>query len=131
MKENRMTLVLYPNITCNLNCTYCYIDKSPALLHIDKIFEESFKNNYYFEFSKEIFLKNVLKEIQFWGGEPSMGLHRVYHLIPKFIEYYPNLNTFMTSTNFTIPNWFDEFYGNALNNQEVFYLLIKHKIISY
>ena len=118
MKENRMTLVLYPNITCNLNCTYCYIDKSPALLHIDKIFEESFKNDYYFEFSKEIFLKNVLKEIQFWGGEPSMGLHRVYHLIPKFIEYYPNLNTFMTSTNFTIPNWFDEFYGltNILKN---------------
>ena len=47
-----------------------------------------------------------------------MGLHRVYHLIPKFIEYYPNLNTFMTSTNFTIPNWFDEFYGltNILKN---------------
>lgn len=40
-----------------------------------------------------------------------MGLHRMYDLLPLFIEYYPNLHEFSMSTNFTIPNWFDEFYG--------------------
>ena len=40
-----------------------------------------------------------------------MGLHRMYDLLPLFIEYYPNLYEFSMSTNFTIPNWFDEFYG--------------------
>ena len=40
-----------------------------------------------------------------------MGLHRMYNILPKFIEYYPNLKTFAMSTNFTIPNWFEEFFG--------------------
>ena len=40
-----------------------------------------------------------------------MGLHRMYNILPKFIEYYPNLKVFAMSTNFTIPNWFEEFFG--------------------
>ena len=55
MIENRKILVLYISATCNLKCTYCYIDKSPALIQIDKILEESFSDNYYFDFAKEIF----------------------------------------------------------------------------
>lgn len=49
--------------------------------------------------------------MQFWGGEPILGFHRLYNILPKFIEYYPNLNHFMTSTNFTYDKWFDEFFG--------------------
>lgn len=102
---------LYTAAVCNLNCIYCYIDKSPALQKIDNALENSFASDYYFDYSKELFEPEDLKGIHFWGGEPSMGLHRVYHLLPKFIDYYPNLEEFMMSTNFTIPNWFDEFYG--------------------
>jgi MoaA/NifB/PqqE/SkfB family radical SAM enzyme len=29
--DKRMACVLYLTATCNLNCVYCYIDKSPAL----------------------------------------------------------------------------------------------------
>ena len=112
MIENRKILVLYISATCNLKCTYCYIDKSPALMQIDKILEESFSDNYYFNFAKEIFPDpKQLLEIQLWGGEPSIGLHRLYDLMPSFINYYPNLYKFMMSTNFTPENWFDEFYG--------------------
>jgi sulfatase maturation enzyme AslB (radical SAM superfamily) len=102
---------LYTAAVCNLNCVYCYIDKSPALQKIDNALENSFASDYYFDYSKELFEPEDLKGIHFWGGEPSMGLHRMYNLLPKFIEYYPNLEEFMMSTNFTIPNWFDEFYG--------------------
>lgn len=102
---------LYTAAVCNLNCVYCYIDKSPALQKIDAILEKSFASDYYFDYSKELFEPEDLKMIHFWGGEPSMGLHRMYNLLPKFIEYYPNLYGFMMSTNFTIPNWFEEFYG--------------------
>lgn len=111
MTNQLRILNLYPAAICNLNCVYCYIDKSPALQKIDNILTESFNSDYYLDFSKELFDKEVLQGIHFWGGEPSMGLHKVYKLIPKFIDYYPNLKGFSMSTNFTIPNWFDEFYG--------------------
>ena len=111
MSNNLRVLNLYPAAICNLNCIYCYIDKSPALQKIDDILTESFNSNYYLDFSKELFEKEKLQGIHFWGGEPSLGLHKTYNLIPKFIDYYPNLKEFSMSTNFTIPNWFDEFYG--------------------
>ena len=31
----RSICVLYLTATCNLNCSYCYIDKSPVLQKID------------------------------------------------------------------------------------------------
>ena len=112
MRDSYSQIVLYVNATCNLNCTYCYIDKSPALKQIDDILARSFEGDYYFEFAKEIFTDpDKLTQISFWGGEPSMGLHRVYHLLPKFFEHFKNLNRFMMSTNFTTPEWFEEFYG--------------------
>ena len=113
MCHKRDTLIFYTSATCNLRCLYCYIDKNPALKKIDKMLEKSFQDeNYYFNFSKEFFNNpSDLKHVQFWGGEPSTGLHRVYKLIPKLIQYYPNLEEFFMSTNFTTSDWFNEFYG--------------------
>lgn len=112
MEKDRDTLVLYTCATCNLNCTYCYIDKSPALKQIDKMLEDSFLTDYYFDFAKEIFPDpNQLIRIEFWGGEPSIGLPRIYHLIPLFVEHYPRLNSIMFSTNLTHPDWFKNFWG--------------------
>ena len=100
---NRKTCVLYATATCNLNCKYCYIDKTPILKDIDKILTDSFKDDYYFNFMKEVFNKNSLEEIQVWGGEPSYGLVRTLPTILKAIDYFPNLSRFMFSTNFTTP----------------------------
>ena len=112
MEKDRNTLVLYTCATCNLNCTYCYIDKSPALKQIDDILAKSFEGTYYFDFAKEIFPNpKQLLGIEFWGGEPSIGLPRVYHLMPLFIDYYPNLDRIMMSTNLTQPHWFEDFWG--------------------
>lgn len=112
MLKDRDTLVLYTTSVCNLKCKYCYIDKNPALKKIDDILDKSFKGDYYFEFAKEIFPdRNQLKEIQIWGGEPSLGLHRCYYTLEKIISYYPKFKSLMTSTNFTIDNWCEEFYG--------------------
>lgn len=109
---NQSVLVLYTTATCNLNCSYCYIDKNPALQEIDTILDNSFKDDYYFNFAKEIFKNPLqLQEIQFWGGEPTLRLDRVYNLIPKFINYYPNLSTFMMSTNLTHDKWIEQYFG--------------------
>ena len=55
MKDTYDNIVLYINATCNLNCTYCYIDKSSILKQIDDILAKSFETDYYFDFTKEIF----------------------------------------------------------------------------
>lgn len=111
MKQNRDILVLYSTAVCNLRCVYCYIDKNESLKKIDNILKESFEGDYYFNFAKNIFPKEQLREVQIWGGEPSIGLDRTYYTIEKLISYYPNLNRFMTSTNFTLPEWSNQFFG--------------------
>lgn len=95
-------LVFYTTATCNLNCSYCYIDKNPALQEIDNLLDESFKGDYYFNFAKEVFPNpEQLREVEFWGGEPTLRLDRAYNVVDKLIQHYPNLIDFMMSTNLT------------------------------
>ena len=119
MLQDRNSLVLYTTAVCNLNCRYCFIDKNPALKQIDDFLDDSFlaTPDYYFQFAKRMFLKDNLEEIQFWGGEPFLGMHRAYPTVEKLIGYYPRLERFMVSTNFVSSCFFDEFYGliNVLN----------------
>ncbi|MDV3428760.1 MAG: hypothetical protein LIR50_17355 [Bacillota bacterium] len=78
----RHILVLYSTAVCNLNCSYCYIDKNPALKHIDSILDKSFADlEYYFNFAKEIFPNpQQLTEIQYWGAEPTLRFDRIYNI---------------------------------------------------
>lgn len=113
MLEHRRSLVLYTTAVCNLNCRYCFIDKNPALQSIDQYLDDSFLKDeeYYFNFAKKMFLQNKLEQVQFWGGEPFLGMHRAYPTVKKLIEYFPNLKDFMVSTNFVSSCFFKEFYG--------------------
>lgn len=112
MVEKRHILVLYTTAVCNLKCVYCYIDKNPILAEIDNILDESFKGDYYYNFTRKMFPDiNQLEEVEFWGGEPLLRLDRAYYTVNRLVETYPRLNRFMMSTNFTNSNWFDQFYG--------------------
>lgn len=113
MKEHRRCLILYTTATCNLNCTYCFIDKNPALVKIDNWLDESFMQtpDYYFNLAKEMFIRENLEEMQMWGGEPFLAMHRAYHTVDECIKYFPNLKTFMASTNMVSPQFSDEFWG--------------------
>lgn len=110
--KQRNHLVLYTTATCNLNCVYCYIDKNPALVKIDKELDKSFHGDYYYNFAKEMFPNpEQLEWVEFWGGEPSLRLDRAYHTVEKLIRHYPNLTHFFMSTNFTGENWNEQFWG--------------------
>ncbi len=112
MVNDRSTLVLYTTAVCNLNCNYCYIDKNPALVEIDKILDESFKGTYYFDFAKEMFPDPLqLKRVETWGGEPFLRMDRLYETMHYLIPHYPNLSSFFSSTNFCFDEWLDQFYG--------------------
>lgn len=113
MVEHREVLVLYTNATCNLNCTYCAIDKNPALVSIDELLKESFEDeNYYIDFAKDIFPNpNQLRRVETWGGEPFLSMHRALPTMRKLIEYYPNLHEFFSSSNVVSHQFHEEFYG--------------------
>lgn len=108
--QNKISsIILYTTSMCNLNCSYCYIDKNPALKSIDKILEDSFNDDmYYINFIKKIIPdKNQLHEIQLWGGEPTLHLERAFNTIKNAIKEYPNFNKIMFSTNFIGDYWFN------------------------
>lgn len=110
--KERYCAVLYTCGTCNLNCKYCNIDKSPILTEIDKQLEESFKGDYYFnQFKKYFPLPYMLQEIQTWGGEPFLRIERIFPLIHRVIKEYPYFKTMFSSTNFSYPEWIDKFMG--------------------
>lgn len=109
---DREDAVLYTYGLCNLNCRYCTIDKNPVLKDIDKEIEESFKGDYYFERIKKYFpRRDQLTRMETWGGEPFLGMHRALPTIRKCIEYYPYFRCMYSSTNFSYPEWLDEFMG--------------------
>ena len=112
LDKERTTAVLYTCGTCNLNCKYCNIDKSPILVDIDKQLEESFKGDYYFnQFKKYFPLPYMLRDVQTWGGEPFIHIERIFPLIHKLIEEYPYFDSMFSSTNFSYPEWLDKFMG--------------------
>lgn len=113
MKEHRRCLIIYTTATCNLNCVYCFIDKNPALVKIDQWLDDSFMKtpDYYIDFAKEMFYRNKLEEMQIWGGEPFLAMHRAYHTIEEVINYFPNFKQLMVSTNMVSEQFFEEFWG--------------------
>ena len=102
------TAVLYSNGTCNLNCTYCNIDKNETLGKTDKVLEESYKDDYYFDMLKKYYKKGQLKRIETWGGETFLHMERLYPLFHKVIDYFPYFSQMYTSTNFSYPGWADK-----------------------
>lgn len=109
MLKDRNTVIFYPATVCNLNCRYCSIDKNPALIQIDKILEESFKGDYYINFTKEIFPDpSQLFCVETWGGEPTLGWHRMHNLMRQLIEAYPNFCEFFSSSNMVQPHFLTE-----------------------
>ena len=112
INPERRTAVLYPCATCNLNCSYCNINKTPILKKIDEELQESFKGDYYFERIHSYFpLKHQLKQVETWGGEPFLHMERIHYTLEKLIEYYPYLNSFFSSTNFSFLDWNDKIYS--------------------
>lgn len=100
--SNRSVLTLYINAKCNLNCSYCYINKNPSLQKLDREIGDLYKTDYYVDFAKEIFTnQEELKRVDFWGGEPLLSITRISDTFEKLIRNFPNLYRTSFSTNFT------------------------------
>ena len=103
---------VFTTALCNLNCGYCYIckDVNGGLKHIDEDIQKSFETN---ENIKSILafgnnIENTLTHICLWGGEPFLHIERFTKQIQKWFQTFPNLDSFDTSTNFTVNDEIDK-----------------------
>jgi len=103
---------LFTTALCNLNCSYCYIckDSEGGLHQIDKDIENDFKNKTYIKqlLDYDESLKDSIEGITLWGGEPFLKLERFTEQVEDWFLNFPNINTIMTSTNFTLPDHIDK-----------------------
>ena len=108
----RTTAVLYSTAVCNLNCTYCYINKNKGLSAIDRLLAESFSDpDYYFSFIRDYFPhRGDLQNLEVWGAETFLHMERVHPTIHKLVEHYPFFRRFFASTNFSYPEWTDKVF---------------------
>lgn len=108
MKPCFIEMTVFTTALCNLNCKYCYIckDKAGGLQYIDeriaKDFEEGNQIKNVLNFDPNI--KDTLRSICLWGGEPFLHIERFLDHIEEYFEAFPNLDEIGTSTNLTIPN---------------------------
>ena len=107
----RNKLILFPSAVCNLNCTYCNISKNSALKQIDNELERFFQQpEEILARVKKYFHPASLTTLEFWGGEPTLHIERVFNILQLLLNNYPYLNSFFLSSNFSYPGWERKIY---------------------
>lgn len=91
---------------CNMRCSFCYLHKNSAYKEFDLCLKKAWQDGTYVKNLKKVFNKlnanmNEVTEIGFWGGEPTLGLIDIIPNIKKILEYFPNIEKFFMSTNWT------------------------------
>ena len=108
------SLTLYPTPRCQLDCVFCPLTKMPYLSEMDKQFEKSYEDtNYYVRQLLNLGIDNIkdIHRIEFWGGEPTLELHRTFNVVREFIGLLPKLDSFYFSTNFAYSKVDEEIEG--------------------
>lgn len=87
---------------CNMACTYCYIHKNKERMIsynkkiIDSIENGSFQNLIIDRFKEH---KNQVDHMALWGAEPTLNAQYFKKFIIPILDFFPNLNELMFSTN--------------------------------
>lgn len=101
-------LALMISCGCNLNCSYCDIAKSAKehknAAEIQRKTIEALKNNsFIYNVKKGLERINnsseAIQRIDFWGQEPTLTLNYVTDNFAEWKKVFPNVKTYMFSTN--------------------------------
>jgi sulfatase maturation enzyme AslB (radical SAM superfamily) len=86
---------------CNLNCSYCYIEKND---HLKKLHQDIIKKIQTGEYVKELqsLYGGQLECLAFWGTEPLLTLDLIIPILPKILDTFPKLREFSFSTNLMV-----------------------------
>ena len=90
--------------SCNLNCSYCYINKNCSFFDYDKAIKEAWEKQTYLNTVKKVIDKlnlstNTVEDIQLWGGEPTLHMKSICKSGTQLGQLFPNITNFLIPTN--------------------------------
>jgi sulfatase maturation enzyme AslB (radical SAM superfamily) len=84
---------------CNLNCTYCYIPKTPMLKEIHQNIIKKIESGQFLKELQEIY-GNDLTSIAHWGTEPTLTIRQFKNFYNEAVKTFPKLKNISLSSNF-------------------------------
>ena len=107
--DNYAGITLMTAGICNLNCSFCFL-QNKDFLSVKEQHEKitnAWKDKTYLKTVETIFLKNnynfnTVESISLWGGESLLNIDLVTPNIEYLYELFPNLSSWMISTNFMV-----------------------------
>lgn len=90
--------------TCNLQCSYCFLHKERKAKELDDEITLKLKNGEYalncFKSINSIGADTLkIKELELWGGEPTLHIKEFTDNINYWVQYFPNLEAISISSN--------------------------------
>lgn len=92
---------------CNLDCSFCFLNKNKAFKNYDAIIKQSWQDFSYLNNVEKSLKKlkinfNNVRSISYWGGETLIYINDITKNIPKLFKLFPNIDEIRFSTNWTI-----------------------------
>lgn len=105
MKQNIRMVSLLGASDCNLGCSFCYLGKNPFFQKFDKKIKKAWETGEYLETTKKVLQSlnadpNEVRELQLWGGEPTLHLELIAKQGKNIGLLFPNIVTVHLPTNF-------------------------------
>lgn len=106
-KFNKISSITFiSSATCNLNCSFCYLNKNSAYASFNTLVREAWQNKTYIQnvcnsLDKLNIDKDYIKIVQLWGGETFLSITDISQNIKEIYQHFPNIQQWMVSTNWT------------------------------
>ena len=100
MRELRAAEIMTSG-TCILNCQYCYIPKSDAMIEIHEEIKKDLESGAFLDRLETVYGEN-LEHLGFWGTEPLLTLPLIEQHIPELFSRFKKLETIGFSTSLMI-----------------------------
>lgn len=88
---------------CPLNCKYCYIPKSQAMVEMHRQIIKDLKKGTFLNNLEKVVGKN-LHYLGFWGTEPALTLNIIKEKLPEIYQRFPELKKINFSTSMMMPD---------------------------
>lgn len=101
------SLSLISSVTCNLNCSFCYLNKNNSYKEFDKLVRQAWQNGSYIgNVIDTLDALNVdletIDTLQLWGGEVLLRLEDILPNVKSLCDNFTNVKSWKISTNWMI-----------------------------